>query len=299
VTNGVITTIAGTGTDGDTGDGGPATASQLAYPLSIAVDDAGNVYFTEVDGNRVRVLTPGTPPSISPGGIVPVYGSVPVIQPGSWISIYGTNLASGTFSWNGDFPQSLAGTSVKIDNKSAYLWFVSPNQINLQVPDDAATGMVSVVVTTPSGVVTSSATLSQFSPAFSLLGDGKHIAAQIATPNGTGAYGNYDLVGPSDTFSYNTRPIKAGETLVIYGVGFGPTSQTVPAGRAFYGASPTNSPVTVTIGGVNAAVAFAGIVGAGLYQINVTVPNVPAGDQPIQATVNGVQTPTGPVVTLQ
>ena len=299
ITNGVITTIAGTGTGGDTGDGGPATGAQLAYPISIALDNAGDIYFAELNGNRVRVLTPGTPPAVTPGGVVPVYSSAPAIQPGSWVSVYGSNLASGTFSWNGDFPTSLAGTSVMIDNKPAYLWFVSPTQINLQVPDNAAAGMVSVVVTTPSGVAASTATLSQYSPSLSLLGDGKHVAAEIATPNGNGAYGTYDLVGPSNTFSYNTRPVKAGEILTLYGVGFGPTTTFVPSGRAFYGAAPTNSPVTVTIAGVNATVAFAGLVGAGLYQINVTVPDVPSGDEPVQASVNGVQTPTGLVVTVQ
>jgi len=50
---------------------------------------------------------------------------------------------------------------------------------------------------------------------------------------------------------------------------------------------------------VEANVAFAGIIEAGLYQINVTVPqNAAAGDQPLLATVNGVQTPAGVVVTV-
>jgi uncharacterized protein (TIGR03437 family) len=94
--------------------------------------------------------------------------------------------------------------------------------------------------------------------------------------------------------------VKAGETLVLYGVGFGPTTPTVLAGQAYSGASRTNSPVTVTIGGVSASVAFAGISEAGLYQLNVTVPtNTGSGDQALQATVNGVQTPLGPVVTVQ
>ena len=58
--------------------------------------------------------------------------------------------------------------------------------------------------------------------------------------------------------------------------------------------------MTVTIGNVNAPVAFAGIVEAGLYQINVTVPsNAPTGDQALVATVNGVSTPAGVVVTVQ
>jgi uncharacterized protein (TIGR03437 family) len=58
--------------------------------------------------------------------------------------------------------------------------------------------------------------------------------------------------------------------------------------------------VTVTIGGVPASVAFSGITEAGLYQINLTVPaGTGSGDQALAATVNGVQTPPGPVVSVQ
>jgi uncharacterized protein (TIGR03437 family) len=58
--------------------------------------------------------------------------------------------------------------------------------------------------------------------------------------------------------------------------------------------------VTVTIGGVPANVVFSGITAAGLYQINAIVPpGIASGDQALQATVNGVQTPPGPVVSVQ
>jgi len=73
----------------------------------------------------------------------------------------------------------------------------------------------------------------------------------------------------------------------------------VTAGKPFSGSAPSVDPVTVTIGGVQARVTFSGIMQAGLYQINVTVPSAPGGDQPLVATVNGVQTPPGPVVTVQ
>ena len=123
---------------------------------------------------------------------------------------------------------------------------------------------------------------------------------------GPAPIGSYDLVGPSNTFSYSTRPVKAGETLVLFGVGFGPTTLHVSAGQAFSGSAPTSTPVTITIGGVNANVSYSGITEAGLYQFNLTVPaNTGSGDQPVQATVDFnpfsplIQTPLGPVVTLQ
>jgi hypothetical protein len=85
--------------------------------------------------------TPG-PPSISNGGVVPIDSSQNTIQPGEWISIWGSNLAGGTFIWNGDRPTSLGETSVEIDGRPAYLMFVSPDQINLQAPDDTAAAPV-------------------------------------------------------------------------------------------------------------------------------------------------------------
>ena len=55
----------------------------------------------------------------------------------------------------------------------------------------------------------------------------------------------------------------------------------------------------ISIGGIQADVAFAGLTAAGLYQFNVTVPDGATGEQPLQATVNGVRTQAGPVVSLQ
>jgi len=239
-------------------------------------------------------------PVIAQGGVVPVYSTLTSIQTGSWISIFGTNLADLTVTWNGDFPTTLGGVSVTVDGKPAFLWYVSPTQINLQAPDDTATGPVNVVVTTSHGNFTATVTLAAASPSFSLL-DSTHAAGVILTPGGTGAYGGgaYDLVAPSGNFSFNTRPVKAGEVLELFGVGFGPTNPAVPAGQVFNGQAPTVNPVTVTIGGVRATVTFAGLTAAGLYQINVTVPNAGRGDMALQATVNGVQTQPGPVVTIQ
>ena len=247
-------------------------------------------------------MTPSAVPAINAGGITPVGSTVSIVQSGSWISIYGTGLANATFVWNGTFPTSLGGVTVTINNKPAFLWYVSPLQINLQAPDDLTTGPVTVVITTPSGTIASTVTLASYGPSFSLFGDGKHPAGVIATPDGSGAYGNgsYDLAGPTGAFSFSTRPVVPGETLVLYGVGFGPTTPVVPAGQVFSGAAPTNTPVTITIGGVQATVLFAGITAAGLYQFNLIVPqNTGSGDQTLQAAVNGVQTPPGPVLAIQ
>jgi uncharacterized protein (TIGR03437 family) len=362
ISNGVITTVAGNGTAGYAGDGGPAINAELSLPTGISFDVAGNLYIADNGNNRVRVLltngtiatvagngvagsggdggpatkaplrvwgmatstsgsslyvsgtgatetirllTPTSPsaPSITPGGIVPVYSSANTIQPGSWISIYGSNLATGTATWSGNFPTLLGGTTVNINNKPAYLWFVSPTQINLQAPDDTATGIANVVVTTSNGTAASTVTLAPFGPSFSVL-DGKHVAGIILRSDGSGAYGGgtYDIVGPTGTsLGYKTVAAKAGDSLVLFGVGFGPTSPTVPAGQAYSGSAATTNSVQLLVNNIPIAPAFSGITSAGLYQMNV-VP-VPAGlgvgDVPLVATVGGVKTPLGVVLSLQ
>src|SRR5207302_1388098 len=74
----------------------------------------------------------------------------------------------------------------------------------------------------------------------------------------------------------------------------GPTSYTGSAGAVFTGAYVTTNTVTVTIGGVVATVLWAGLVGAGLYQINIRVPaSVADGDQAVVAMVGGLSSQSG------
>jgi len=241
-------------------------------------------------------------PSILPNGIVPVGSTSTTIQPGEWVSIYGTNLASGTTSWTGNFPTSLGGTSVKIDGKPAYLSYVSATQINLQAPNDATSGSVSVVVTTAKGVATSTVTLAQFAPSLFLL-DGTHVAGIILRSDGSGAYGGgaYDIVGPTgSSLGYPTVAARAGDVIELYGTGFGPTSPAVVPGQAFSGAASTINPVQLLINNVGVTPSFAGLSSAGLDQINLTVPpGLGAGDVPLDAIVGGAQTPAGVVISLQ
>jgi uncharacterized protein (TIGR03437 family) len=250
----------------------------------------------------LEISEPALLPAISPGGIVPAFSSAGIIQQGEWVSIYGTNLAGGTATWTGNFPVSLGGTSVTINGKAAYLSFVSPGQINLQVPNDTATGAVPVAVTTAIGSATATVTLAPFAPSFFLL-DNRHVAGIILRSNGSGTYGggSYDIIGPTGTsLGYQTFAAKAGDIIELFGTGFGPTNPVVRAGQAFSGSAPTTNPVTLRINSVSVATIFAGLSSAGVYQLNLTVPSgLGAGDVPLQAGVSGVQTPSGVLISLQ
>ena len=72
---GIITTVAGTGTRGFSGDGGPATSAQLFEPAGIAFDDAGNLYIADQFNSRIRKMdTGGTITTVAGTGTVNFFG---------------------------------------------------------------------------------------------------------------------------------------------------------------------------------------------------------------------------------
>lgn len=207
--------------------------------------------------------------------------------PATWVSIFGTGLASTTYTWqasdftDGKLPTSLKGVSVMINGNPAYVEYISPTQINVLVPDNTTVGSVAVQVTANSQESNSmTAQQQQFSPSFFTVG-GTVVAAVHA--NGT-------LVSTS-------APAAPGEEIVLYGTGFGPTNPASPTAQLVTAPAPLANSVQFTIGGIAlpaASVEFAGLVEAGLYQFNVTVPaSLASGNAPVVATIGGVQTQSG------
>jgi uncharacterized protein (TIGR03437 family) len=170
--------------------------------------------------------------------------------------------------------------------------YISPTQINFIVPADSNVGPEGVQVTT-TGVVsnTVSAQLQTFSPAF-FLWDGQYAAA---------THLNYTLAASPSVFATAT-PAMPGETIILWGTGFGPTNPPDIIGQATSGAPAVTTLPTVTIGGVQAEVLGAAMSAgfAGLYQIAVQVPSsLSDGDQPIVAQAGGVQSPASVLLTVQ
>jgi uncharacterized protein (TIGR03437 family) len=231
----------------------------------------------------------------------------PGIESGSWSSVFGTNLSTTTRIWNtdteiinGKLPLSLDGVSVTVNNKAAAIYYISPTQINFQPPDDSTVGAVNVTVMNSNGTSNSmAAQLQRDAPGFFMFDPQarRYVAAQVAN-----ADGSVTFLGPPGLFGSGgaaTRPAKPGEILVLYGTGLGPTNPATPSGQVITIPAQSADKVTVTIGGLNAEVRFAGISGAGLYQINVVVPpTLTTGDQKVVATVNGLQSQDGAFVTI-
>ena len=246
--------------------------------------------------------TQGSMPSIAAGGVVPLCSHSNTIQSGEWVTIFGANLANQTANWNNDFPISLGGTSVSIDGNPAYLSYVSPQQINLQVPDDANLGTVSVVVTTAAGSTTAYATLNTFAPSFSLL-DSTHVSGIILRSDKSGHYGggSYDILGPTgNSLGYPTVAARPGDQVELFAVGLGPTTPVVHAGQVFSGAAPINDTLTLFINNIAVTTTFAGLSSAGIYQVNLTIPQgLGDGELPLQALIGGMQSQPGVVIDLQ
>lgn len=212
------------------------------------------------------------------------------IAANSWVSIFAGGLSGVTRSWetsdftNGQLPTELSGVTVTVNGEPAYLSYVSPMQINLLMPTDIAAGPAQIVVT--NGLLSSPAvtvTVESVAPAFFLFSGTKYIAATHSD--------NVSLTGPPNLISgVTTTPAQIGETVVLYGTGFGATNPPVPNGQLITTAYPLAVTPTVTIGGVAAHVAFAGVTAPGLYQLNVVVPEgVPAGDAAVVVQVPGGQ----------
>ncbi len=285
------------------GDGGPAMNAHYSSIAGAALDGSGNIYVVDSYNERIRILTPNSSfvAEVDNGA-----SFVPGFSQGSWVTIKGTNLAGTTRIWtaadfNGpNLPTQIDQVSVTIDNKPAYVYFVSPTQLNVLAPSDAATGPVPVQVTyasQPSNVM--NATEAAFAPALFTFSaaSGKYVAAVRSDGQFIGPTSLYPGV-PLGT-GVGTVPAKAGDIILLYGTGFGPTNPPTNFGQTFSGAPPTANTVTCTIGGVNATVQFAALTAPGEYQFNILVPAAPSGDNLVVLNVNGITTQAGAYLTLQ
>jgi uncharacterized protein (TIGR03437 family) len=227
-------------------------------------------------------------------------GEAATIAPNTWVEIKGSNLAPAgdTRIWQGsDFknnkmPTILDGVSVTVNGKAAYVYYISPVQINILTPPDAMPASVQVVVTnngTPSAPFAAQA--QPISPSFFVFNDNQHVAA---------VHLNGDLVGAASLSvpGYTFSPAKPGEVVQIYANGFGPTSTALVPGASTQAGTLAPLPV-IKIGGIAAAVQFAGLVFPGEFQFNVMVPPTePGGDQSIVATYGGSNAQAGTLLTI-
>jgi uncharacterized protein (TIGR03437 family) len=295
------------------------TGAVTPAPLSVSVDPKGLTPGSYTGTITLRlsglsnvaqtipvtfnVTTAASPPAINTNGVLNAGSLAAAIAPGTWTSIFGSNLSPSTRSWNnadfvgGNLPTSLDNVSVTIDGKAAVVSYISPTQINVLAPDDATTGLVLVQVKAPAGTSSTALVLQQTAaPAFFQL-------RAASTNYVAGTHADNSLLAGTALVQQGLpgTPAKPGETIVLYGTGFGATqpaiSATAPVTSALSLANPQD--LRMRIGGVDATVVFGGLVSPGLYQFNVVVPNVPDGDQTVVAELRGLATQSGLLLPVQ
>jgi uncharacterized protein (TIGR03437 family) len=318
VTNSWIGILASTGANNSVVDAWSPASRSVAIPGAAAVaaipyDISLNyppywALATSPDSNSVYFVQFAPPPPAVPNQVaIANAASFGQAAPGSLASVFAsTGVSQNFYAGSLPIPTALGGVSLSIGGSLNYdaasakwtysstgsvkapLFFVGPNQINLQVPPGVALGTpVPLQLTKPDGsTLLSTATFAASAPGiFTLAMNGQGQAAALNQDN---------------SVNFGTNPAKRGSVIQIFATGGGDTAPALGAGEA---APASGNPLvltkvqpTVTIGGKNATVQFSGMAPGfvGLWQINAQVPAdvTPGNAVPLVVTAAGVASNT-------
>lgn len=300
-------------------DGTATTTVSLGSASGTATITASVAGINDKATFKLTITSPpsSSAPQISRDGVVSAGLSVPAVRalaPNAIASVFGVNFAAagtvrqvgGDDLVNGKLPTQLAGVCVQIGTQYAPIFAVYPTQINFQVPAlPLANATVQVITgcngaaaqTSNSAPVTIQATAPEF---FYLVNSGGGHNPIAATNGVTGTYIGVPGLLTGGSFS----PAKPGDIVTMFATGLGATDPSFAPGELPGSAGTVVAPVSMAIGGVSLSdgdILYAGVVGgnAGLYQLNVRVPNgVGDGDQTVILTVGGVASPANGYITI-
>jgi uncharacterized protein (TIGR03437 family) len=294
--SGPISTIAGANALGYSGDGGPAVNATFNGALGLAVDSAGNVYVADSGNNAIRQLQPlatGTGISAVVNGAGNQTGP---IAPGEIIVLYGTGLGPSSVvanqpNSNGVYSTAVGGTAVYVGGTAAPILYASATQVSAIVPFGLSGSTASIyitsqgIATTPVSVPVATAAPALFTTDFSGKG-------QVAAVN----------QGSTPTVNGAAHPADAGTFVQLYATGGGATSPAGTDGAIAAGPAQLTQTATVSIGGKNATVAYAGAAPGspnGVVQINVQIPSgLPAGQAEVLLQIGGASSPSGATIAV-
>jgi uncharacterized protein (TIGR03437 family) len=233
-------------------------------------------------------------PTISTGGVVDAAQGKTPVAPGSYVTINGSGLsdASGLYT-TASLPMGLQNVTVSFDVPSAGLSvpgrviYVSPAKVNVQVPWElqglpvGTSAQVKVTLSESEYGNVFTVPIADVSPAFFESGTG-------------GARAVLATIANTLTYVTSSAPAKKGQNISLFANGLGPVSNQPASGDPAASASSTPSPVansvTVTIGGLQANVTYAGLHPGtpGHYRIDLTVPaGIGSGAQTVSLSVAG------------
>lgn len=251
------------------------TLSSTAGPNQLSIRVAGMPTAATVTAEYA-----GGVPSFSSAGVVNAASFEPgSITPGSVATVFGLDLAPGTAYANAfPLPRTLAGVQVFIGGVPVPLYFVSPDQINFQVPVGLASGTLAVTVSSTAGS-----------------GTATDIVVARVQPgiffDSTSELGAMRF--PADGSTSADRAARNGEFVELFGVGLGEVNSQPELGEPASGffVSETVGTATVTIGEQVLPVTFSGLAPgfAGLYQVNFQLPSgLLPGRYELRLTVDGI-----------
>jgi uncharacterized protein (TIGR03437 family) len=261
-TSGVLTTIAGTGTAGFSGDGGSALIAQLNAPSGIALGPNGTILVADSGNNRIRSLTvPAVAQVTATVDVVNAASLAPgSIAPGEIITVFGVGFDP-------------TNTQLLFNGNPATLFYTSATQINALAPVSLGTNSTATI----SIVVDSAAIAGSAVPV---------VAAAPGIFTTSGATGQAAATNEDGSLNSASNPAARGSVVSLYATGQGSST----------------ADVTLTIAGYNAPLLYAGPAPgfAGLMQINAQIPCgfLPPGIQPVVLSIGGVSSQPGVTLTI-
>ncbi|HWP85884.1 MAG TPA: hypothetical protein VNN17_11875, partial [Terriglobia bacterium] len=257
-----------------------------AVVLGLSQNPVTGLLVAATHGRGIFAITTG-----APANAVPRFRSVAnaagfeagPLAPGMVASLFGSNLAASTATAAGvPLPSSLAGVALLVNNVAAPLFFVSPGQINFQVPYEvAAESIVELRLANAAGAAV------------------MQVPWRPASPGIYQNAGRGVILHSGGSLVSESAPAARGEELVMYVSGLGvvapATASGVPAPLSPLALTP--SLPLVRVGGLVAETRFSGLAPGfvGLYQVNFVVPPGAAGQTTVSLVMNGVPSNTVPL----
>ena len=299
--DGTIYTVAGAGSPGMEGDGGPATAALLNEPRGLALDGSGNLYVADSLNHRVRKLTPAPLPPAELAEEVVVLNAASLlpgpVAPGSVVALFAEGIGregtagSGGLDGSGGLRTEVAGTRVLFDGTPAALFLVQRGQVNAQAPYSIGGRGITEIQVMEAGKTRARAAVPV-----------ADAAPAIFTVSG----GSGQALATNEDGSLNSaaNPAARGSVVTLFATGEGrldpPGADGVPA-QAPYGRPVL--PVKLTIGRYETEILYAGAAPGlvGLMQINARAPAgfVPSGVMGVELTVGAARSQPGVTIAVK